>query len=173
LLCLIGLGTGLKDNPAPMSGISKARLLMAAADKFDPIDTQLQPQEGVSVPLQEDDRALILKARLDQSQTVRLLVDTGATYTTISDELAQKLGYSTAAAPKVSINTANGKIRLPRIRLRSLALNGYTVHNVEATVMPMPKNASFSGLLGLSFIRRYRITIDPEAQRLIIQPSSV
>jgi len=39
----------------------------------------------------------------------------------------------------------------------------FTAHNVEATVMPLPKISRFSGLLGLNFIRHHRITIDAEA----------
>jgi clan AA aspartic protease (TIGR02281 family) len=126
----------------------------------------------VMVPLERDERALMLHATLDNQQTSTLILDTGATYTSISQELAQSLGYDLEHSPRVSITTANGQVLLPKVTLRSLTLNGYTAYNVEATVMPMPKNVPFSGLLGLSFIKNHRVTIDSAADHLVIEPQA-
>lgn len=125
----------------------------------------------VIVPLRRDDRALMLDATLDKKTSVRLMLDTGATYTTISEELAEKLGYDLEGAQQVRITTANGQVLLPRIRLKSISLGGYTAKNVDATVMPMPSNVPFSGLLGLSFVKNHRITIDTRASHLMIEPA--
>jgi clan AA aspartic protease (TIGR02281 family) len=129
-------------------------------------------QTGTAVPLEEDERALILNATIDHRKTAMFILDTGATYTSISEEMASDLGYDLRHVPKVTITTANGQVSLPKIKLSALTLNGYTIHDVEATVMPMPKNVPFSGLLGLSFVKRYKITIDSEASQLYIQPTA-
>lgn len=125
----------------------------------------------VTVPLRRDERALMLDATLDKRTSVRLMLDTGATYTTISEDLAEKLGYDLEGAQQVRITTANGQVMLPRIRLKSISLGGYTATNVDATVMPMPGNVPFSGLLGLSFVKNHRITIDTQASHLMIEPA--
>jgi clan AA aspartic protease (TIGR02281 family) len=128
---------------------------------------------GITVPFRPDNRALMLQATLDSQQDVTFILDTGATYTTISKDLAEKLGYDLTNVPHVNITTANGQVSLPKITLKSLTFNGYTVHNVEATVMTMPKNVPFGGLLGLSFVKRHKITIDYEAEHLVIVPQGI
>lgn len=132
---------------------------------------RLQPETGVLVPLEQDERALMLTATLDHKQTSRFILDTGATYTAISSDLARRLGYDLNRASHVIITTANGQVSVPKIMLKSVTLNGYTVHNLEATVMPMPANVPFSGLIGLNFIKRYRVTIDSAADHLVLEPS--
>lgn len=127
-------------------------------------------KEPVFIPLEQDERALMVEAVLDNEQAVSLILDTGATYTTISQDLALSLGYDLTHASRVRITTANGQVLLPKILLESITLNGYTAYNVEATVMPMPNNVPFSGLLGLNFVKRHRITIDPAARHLLIEP---
>ncbi len=127
-------------------------------------------KHAVRVPLTQDEHALMLQATLDNQQDSTFILDTGATYTSISPELAKQLGYDLKHAPKIIITTANGQVAMPKITLKSLSLNGYTAYNVEATVMPLPKHLAFSGLLGLSFIRHHRITIDSEAQQMMIEP---
>ncbi len=129
-------------------------------------------QLPVRVPLEQDDRALMLEATLDHHRKARMILDTGATYTAISRELADELGYDLRHARRVNITTATGQVSLPRVTLKSLTLNGYTAYNVEATVMNMPENVPFSGLLGLSFVKHHRITIDSEQEHLVIEPKT-
>jgi clan AA aspartic protease (TIGR02281 family) len=156
-----------------------AQVVMAAMDtRQEPVKlalgqvpTTLTPsQRFVHVPLRQDDRALLLDATLNHQQTTTFILDTGATYTAISQEMAQNLGYDLQHCSYVTITTANGQIRIPKVVLKTVTLNGYTAHNVEATVMPLPRNVPFSGLLGLNFIKRHRITIDPQADRMVIEP---
>lgn len=156
---------------------TQAPFLMAALDSVQ-VEKALAPlsqnfvqnKSYILVPLEQDERALMLQATLDHQQTSKFILDTGATYTTISQDMAKKLGYDLTHAARVRITTANGQVSLPKIVLKSVTLNGYTAHNVEATVMPMPQNVPFSGLLGLSFVKRHRITIDSEAEHLVIEP---
>lgn len=138
-----------------------------------PVIPKAITKQGILVPLHQDERALMLEARLDNRKNVTMILDTGATYTTISRDLAEKLGYDLHNAPRVIITTANGQISLPRITLKSLTFNGYTAYNVDATVMNMPRNVPFAGLLGLSFVKHHRITIDYEAEHLVIEPKGV
>jgi predicted aspartyl protease len=53
--------------------------------------------------------------------------------------------------------------------LQKLNVNGLEAYNIEATVIPLRKESSFSGLLGLSFIRQFVLTIDPQANQLIFR----
>jgi clan AA aspartic protease (TIGR02281 family) len=133
-------------------------------------EAKIYNSERVTIPLKSDDRALLLNATIDHEKQVSFILDTGATYTTISRETATALGYDLVNTPKVTITTANGRMLLPKVLLKSVTLNGYTAKNVEATVMNMPKDVPFNGLLGLTFIKRHRITIDSQADHLVIEP---
>lgn len=130
-------------------------------------------KQSVLVPLEQDDRALMVEAKLDNRHKINVILDTGATYTAISEDLANSMGYDLTNTPRIRITTANGQVFLPKIILKSVTLNGYTAHNVEATVMPLPKHVPFSGLLGLNFVKRHRITIDAKADHLLIEPPQV
>jgi|GEM_PF-1227184 len=126
----------------------------------------------VAVPLKNSKNALVVDALLSQgnSQTGgAFIIDTGATYTSISQEMAEQLGLDLQNCETVLITTANGRIEVPKIVIQNLSVNGLEARNVEATVIPVRKGASFSGLLGLSFIRQFVVTIDPQANQLIFR----
>jgi clan AA aspartic protease (TIGR02281 family) len=126
----------------------------------------------VAVPLKSNKNALIVDAILTQGRARSdgsFIIDTGATYTSISHEMAQQLGLNLENSETVFITTANGRIEVPKVTIQTLNVNGLEAHNIEATVIPVRKGSSFSGLLGLSFIRQFVVTIDPAANQLIFR----
>ncbi len=135
------------------------------------LDTQKRFQsEGISVPLKPHKNALMVEASLNDRAVGTFIVDTGATYTSISRELYESLGPETITQiGTVRITTANGRIEVPKILIDRISINGLEARNVEATVINVRKNSSFSGLLGLSFIRQFKLTIDPTEGRLVFQ----
>jgi clan AA aspartic protease (TIGR02281 family) len=131
-------------------------------------------QEPIKVLLKNTQNALIVDAVLyegGQQSSGAFIIDTGATYTSISQQMAQQLGLNLAECEKVLITTANGRIEVPKITIERLQVNGLEARNVEATVIPVRAGSSFSGLLGLSFMRQFVVTIDPQAGHLIFQKS--
>jgi clan AA aspartic protease (TIGR02281 family) len=128
--------------------------------------------QSISVPLKSSSNALMVDAVLSQAQRTTqgtFIIDTGATYTSISQQMAERLGLDLRQCEKVLITTANGQIEVPKIRIETLRVNGLEAHDVEATVISVRQGSSFSGLLGLSFIRQFVVTIDPEAGHLIFK----
>ncbi|WP_373531454.1 TIGR02281 family clan AA aspartic protease [Vampirovibrio sp.] len=128
--------------------------------------------ESVAVPLKNSRNALMVDAVLTQARRSTegtFIIDTGATYTSISQQMAEHLGLDLRQCEKVLITTANGQIEVPKILIETLKVNGLEAHNVEATVIPVRQGSSFSGLLGLSFIRQFVVTIDPQAGHLIFK----
>ena len=125
-----------------------------------------------SVPLKSNRNALMVDAVLehDKNQAIgTFIIDTGATYTSISQEMAEQMGLDLENCDKVYITTANGRIEVPKVVIDKLNVNGLEAHNVEATVIQVRHGSSFSGLLGLSFIRQFVLPIDPQAGQLIFQ----
>lgn len=133
-------------------------------------------QEPVKVLLKNTQNALIVDAVLHQEgqqSSGAFIIDTGATYTSISHQMAEQLGLNLTDCEKVLITTANGRIEVPKVTIERLQVNGLEAHNVEATVIPVRAGSSFSGLLGLSFMRQFVVTIDPQAGHLLFQKSSM
>jgi aspartyl protease family protein len=86
-------------------------------------------------------------------RSVRFLVDTGATLTTLSRADARRLGLDFQGGTPVQTSTVNGLARGWRVSLASLRVENATVHNVDAVVVD---NDSLPvGLLGMSFLGRF------------------
>lgn len=130
------------------------------------------PIAATVVPLKQHAQAMLVDARLNHSQTATFVVDTGATYTAISRDMAIALGLDLAGAEHITLATANGRIEVPKVTIASLDVNGLEAKNVEATVLDIRRGGQFTGLLGLSFLRQFRLTFDPVANQLIFEPIS-
>ncbi len=124
----------------------------------------------VAVPLKPHNNALMVEAVLNRKVSGTFIVDTGATYTSISQELYESLDPATVRQiGTVKITTANGRIEVPKILIDRVTINGLEARDVEATVIEVREGSSFSGLLGLSFIRQFKLTIDPQEGHLVFQ----
>jgi len=159
-------------KPAAFQRLPGGNMAMVAAGNRRAATAYTGSAAQIAVPLKNSKNALIVDALLTQgtSQTGgAFIIDTGATYTSISQEMAEQLNLDLSNCETVQITTANGRIEVPKVMLQSLNVNGLEAHNIEATVIPVRSGASFSGLLGLSFIRQFVVTIDPQANQLIFQ----
>ncbi len=110
--------------------------------------------------LSQANNSLAVPALINNRVMATFLVDTGATYTVITPQLAQKLGVQvTASTPRMAIITANGQISAPIVTLPSLAIGGLEVQNVQAIVQPLGNDALLAGLLGMNFFRNVDLTV--------------
>lgn len=88
-----------------------------------------------------------------------LQVDTGADYLVLPLSLVAELGVDKAALQEREMQTANGKIGARIGNLPFLWLGERRVSNVETAFLEGDKLGS-SGLLGMSVLGRYKLTID-------------
>ncbi|HEY9687990.1 MAG TPA: retropepsin-like aspartic protease [Coleofasciculaceae cyanobacterium] len=156
---------------APASPVASTVAMVAAGNQASPAVYRGSVTK-IAVPLKNSRNALMVDATLhnrDAHVGGTFIIDTGATYTSISQELAEKLGIDLSHCETVRITTANGRIDVPKVMIETLNVNGLEAHNVEATVIPVRHGSSFSGLIGLSFIRQFVLTIDPQGGQLIFQ----
>ena len=124
---------------------------------------------GITIPLMNQTNALMVSAKLNDRATGTFVVDTGATYTSISQELADSMGSGLRYVGTVRITTANGQIDVPKVIIDRIRINNLEARNVEATVINLHKGGSFSGLLGLSFLRNFQLTINPKSNQLVFR----
>lgn len=116
---------------------------------------------------------------------VRLLLDTGATATMITPELATRLGLVTTPLPAGSLALEGGgegcatlaprRALLPDLRLAAAGGpaeprgDGLLLQGVEALVLPVAAlPAGVEGVLGAPSLRLLPVLIEPEASRLVL-----
>jgi aspartyl protease family protein len=87
--------------------------------------------------------------------TTRFLVDTGATFVTMSGRHAKRLKIDYRQGSYGSAQTAAAIVPVWRIKLDSVSIGGIELKNVEATVIT--GDHPFDVLLGNSFLRHTRI----------------
>ena len=98
---------------------------------------------------------MLLDGRMEET----FVIDTGATYTAISETLARRLGYAFERGERINVTTAAGRMQVRRIRLVSVSLQGYAVHNLPVIVLPDSKGRSLN-LLGLNFLNYFKYSVD-------------
>jgi aspartyl protease family protein len=94
---------------------------------------------------------------------MRFLVDTGATFISLGAADARRARIDAAKGAPAMTMTANGAVRVWRVKLTSVKLGGITLADVDATVheqdMPVV-------LLGMSFLNRMEIRRDGQSMTL-------
>ena len=83
---------------------------------------------------------------------VRMLVDTGATFVSVSAATASRLGLVPGPGAKWRIATANGESLASPVVLRNVSLGGLYMDDVEALILA--PEAGDVNLLGASFLKR-------------------
>jgi clan AA aspartic protease (TIGR02281 family) len=116
-----------------------------------------------SVPFEKHGSVVIVKATLNGKAPVKLIVDTGASFTMISSATAKQLDIDTNQNPRsIPFQTANGMIQAPLINLDSIAVAGLELKNLTAAVHDALPDQEVAGLLGLNFLTNFRLDIDSE-----------
>jgi clan AA aspartic protease (TIGR02281 family) len=109
-------------------------------------------------------------AVLNSDVEQNFVVDTGASMVTIPRSTAQKLGLmSSRRTMRRQVNTAAGTVQADAVVLPSIELDGWQLDNVEALVIDLPSQPGV-GLLGLNYLRRFRMDLNSERGVLTLAP---
>jgi aspartyl protease family protein len=117
-----------------------------------------------TVTLPADSRGQFLASGQVNGGHLRFVIDTGATYVSIPASEARRLGIDLKGAQRGATMTANGPVPVYKVNLDTVSVGGITLHNVEATVHPMP--GMDVGLLGMSFLNRTEMRREGDALTL-------
>ena len=88
------------------------------------------------------------------NKKVTFLVDTGASYVSIPERVAKKLGLK-KGAPFI-VTTASGDVTVYATTLDSVSIGDITLHNIKADINPHMRVDEI--LLGMSFLRHLSVT---------------
>jgi len=115
---------------------------------------------------------IFVTVRLENRDELKMILDTGASSTTIDFTALRMAGYvySQASQP-IQIETANGVIDVDIFEVESLTALGHTVQNIPVQVYDFIAHgvlSDYDGMLGLDFFKDTVLTIDMKNQTLEI-----
>ena len=110
---------------------------------------------------------IVVTARINGGRSVQLLLDTGATHTTISPRALSALGVDMRAAGRIRVQGVTGVAEAVTVMLQSLEVGDAKVSPLEV-VAHDPNMLTGEGLLGRDFLDRFQVSIDTTARVVII-----
>ena len=133
--------------------------------------SELKAQQGkIVIRFTPGTRQIPVSASINQGASYDFIVDTGASMVTIPFSTAADLGIIISVRnPRRKVFTAGGELYAPEVMLDSITLEGFTTYNVKALVMDIP-NQSGLGLLGINFLRRFRMDLNTDDGMLVLAP---
>ncbi len=104
------------------------------------------------IPLDSRGTTYTLRVLLNKSTETNFLLDTGASHTVITPELARRLELTEGhVVEHIPVVTANGRSTLPVVIIDSLRIGSYEITGVRAVVQDIEvKSSPLGGLLGMS-----------------------
>ncbi|MGB7596392.1 MAG: retropepsin-like aspartic protease [Gallionella sp.] len=106
--------------------------------------TSILDAPAITVTLRKNEHGLYAVGGSVNNQPTEFLIDTGATNTTLSGELAYRLGLRTCQIVG-QVNTANGITGNCRVTVSILSFAGFNYSNITVNVSPNMKGASLIG----------------------------
>lgn len=127
----------------------------------------------MQILLRKEDPIILLRAELSGKlwrYKINVALDTGATYTMIPWDVAERLGYDPASSTeRVILTTVTTRERAPLIRLATVKVGDAEVKNVEVAVHDLPPESRVDGLLGLSFLKHFDTNLHFKKKNLEIK----
>lgn len=138
-------------------------------DQVNTLDDRLPPVAPPrKIPLERSELGYLVDARVNGSVSVRLIMDTGASATVLSREVARRLGLKVRNDPPVRLRTANGDVRAGWAEVEEIEVGGRRAGPLQVVIHDAVPGAD--GLLGMNFLGQFRVEIESAAPALILNP---
>ena len=94
-------------------------------------------------------------------QAIDVILDTGASITTLSHEMALAIGCSpTKASHRIEIMTASSVELVPIVVIPTIEVLGHKVKCLEVVCHDLPSISPVDGLLGLNFLKHFNLHLN-------------
>jgi clan AA aspartic protease (TIGR02281 family) len=153
-----------RNNPAPAARSSTHEIPYSSST---PSSRPSPMARHYLVPLARVGNAMLVDVVLDGFLKSRLLVDTGATLTVISTATARQLGLNLSDAAVIPLQSVSGLFLAPLTKVKSMTVGEATVRDVEVVVHDIASGGG-TGLLGMSFMDNYQVTVNASEETMIL-----
>lgn len=109
--------------------------------------------------------SIIVKAKIEAPRGIQfanLVFDTGASLVMLPWDIAIGVGLVINPKRTIKTTTASSVETSPLTTIPAVSVLGMTVKNVGCIVRDLPPSSNVDGLLGLSFLRNFNVTINFE-----------
>ena len=96
------------------------------------------------------------KSRFDN---MFITLDTGASVTTVSNDMLERIGYDTSSGSQKRIITASGIIYVKSISIDKIKIGQFEINNVEVNAHTFPSESYSFGVLGLNVLTMFDINL--------------
>ncbi len=156
--------------PAENTTETNASQIQPAAPSSEPAKRQLKKYIVPYIAYEGSAKRIIVSARLNNSVTARLAIDTGAPDTIITTPLAAKLGLydSEHAMLQIQASGIGGTAPAVRTIIDTIEVGGAQISFVPTTITDKLSD-EFEGLLGMDFVSNYEVAIDTKRRVVIFE----
>jgi len=156
-----------RSAPAPES-VSIPPNLVKPPSLASPATEQTGRPASISVPLERLGSLFVVTIQVNETRSARLILDTGASHTILSHAIVRDLGlYSHRSVASATMHTVGGSVQADMVNVDSIRIAGAEVRNSMAAIHDLPDAPpDIEGLLGLSVLRQFEVTLDTARNRL-------
>ncbi|MFA9274579.1 MAG: TIGR02281 family clan AA aspartic protease [Candidatus Aquirickettsiella gammari] len=123
-----------------------------------------EPAKNAKVTLQASENGhFFTEGKINGGSNIRMLVDTGASFVSMSASEARRLGIDYKKGTASRTNTANGVVPTYLVRLDSIKIGDIELFQVDASIQ---ENELGVCLLGMSFLKRVSMVREGEQMTL-------
>lgn len=144
-----------------------------ALERIESLPRPAAGQRGDATPIRLEPLAggWVVRVVVNGVREAKFLLDTGASITLLSPELASDLGISTSASDRsIRLHTVAGPTSGPVVMLESLRVGDMEVADSPAVVHST--GPGLDGILGNTFLSHFNVSLDPARGLLRLQARS-
>jgi len=131
--------------------------------------SKISEGEGITVDLIRKHELFLVEVVLNRWMKRQFIIDTGASFTLINRQAARELGIMiNETTPFIQVASVSDVISTPLVTLESIRVGDAEVENVEVLIFPMAGGGD--GLLGNSFLNKFKVEIDSINSKMTLYP---
>jgi len=125
-------------------------------------------RNAMHIKYQDKNGSMIVQGRVNNIN-MQFIVDTGASLVIIPPNIAKRARIDMSNAKQITIQTANGATQSYMVNISSLHINQLHQQGVRAAIQQVSPDPNL-GLLGMSFLNAYKMSIDHDQQIITLEP---
>ncbi len=157
-----------------LQGITEDQLYGPEAEQM--LEKIFSGESTNAIKLEQNNGHYIVSIILADVYRVKLMLDTGASYSSLSSTMIAQLvqdGQAVKTGRKI-IYTAGGKVTADLYQLNKITLGDYVINDIIVVELDLESavenNGAFDGLLGINILNQFDFSIDQKTKYLLLSP---